>query len=412
MRVLVITTKSPYPLIEGRALRSYNLIKLAAQQHEVHLLSYLQTRQDADGLEHMRSLCKVVRGVPLYTHRRTLHIVRDAALELFRREPLQVVKYDTAAMRREIKAHLALHRYDVVHLDMLHLWALADLFNGLPVLLMSHNVEAQILERRADNETRPLVRAYLRYQQRKLQRFEARACREARRVVAVSDADARTLSNWSGRTDVVMLPNGVDTDYFAQAGHTGGSAPADGHEADLVYVGGLTWFPNEDAVQYFVKDVLPLVAARVPAVRLTVVGMCPDSAAVRALASHPRVRLLGLVDDIRPHVLTAAVYVVPLRVGGGTRLKILDALSMAKAVVSTSIGCEGIDVTDGRDIVVADGAQDFAARVLELLQDRSAAARLGAAGRQLVRERYDWRVLGQRLLGVYEQATAPKGPHT
>jgi len=311
-----------------------------------------------------------------------------------------VLKYRDPRLHALLRRLAAAHHYDLVHLDMLHLADCTALFPGTPVVLGEHNVEAVILERRADNERRPLVRAYLRYQAARLRRYEARACQRADRVLAVSDPDARLLESMSGRDDVVTVPNGVDTTFFTPL--------ADRRPArEMVFVGGFTWFPNEDAIRHFVADILPLVRQRHPDVTLTVVGKQPDTPAVRALAAQAGVRLTGQVEDIRPRVQGAAVYVVPLRIGGGTRLKILDALAMGSAIVSTRIGCEGIEVTDGQDILMADSPQDFADAVCRVLDDATLRERLGRAGRALVERRYDWRAVAQDMLAVYDGLVTP-----
>ncbi len=403
MRILVVTTKSPYPLFEGRALRSYNLIRQAAQRHEIHLASFIQTPEEVAGIEHMTSICSVVRSHRLYFEHPRRDALKDALRELTRDAPLPVVKYDTPAMRATLRELLAANRYDLVHVDMLHLSEYFDLFDGLPVVLMGHNVESLILERRAANETRWLARKYLGYQHRKLVRYETAAARRATRVVMVSQADADILAGWTGRTDITVVPNGVDTSYFDVP-----DTPC--KPGSMVYVGGFTWFPNEDAIRFFASDVLPLIAAEVAEANLTVVGKNPDNATVRALAANPRIRFAGMVDDIRPVVAESAVYIVPLRIGGGTRLKILDALSMSKAIVSTSIGCEGLDVTDGQDIVIADEPAALATAIVALLHDPERARRLGRAGRQLAERRYEWNVLGGGLDRVYRDAVAAASP--
>jgi glycosyltransferase involved in cell wall biosynthesis len=412
VKVLVITTKSPYPLNEGRALRSYNLIREMARQHEIHLLSFVQDELDVQGIETMRALCSVVQAVPLYlgpTAR--LQLLRDVLHEPFSRLPLQVLKYWTAPMRAAIAALRREHDYDMVHLDMLHLGAYMDVLADLPVLLMEHNVEAQILARRADNQTSWLRRSYLRYQQHKLERFEAAACRRADTVVAVSEPDEVQLNRMSGRTDVVCVPNGVDTSFFRP--HE--AAPAS-TAPTLIYVGGFTWFPNLDAIDYFRREILPLVHEHQPDVRLKVIGRYPEAALVEQIRADPAVELCGLVDDIRPHVHAAAVYIVPLRIGGGTRLKILDALAMGKAIVSTSIGCEGLEVEHDHNIVVADTPRAFADEVLLLLGDPARAQAIGRAGRQRVLACYDWSAVGQGLAIAYEatvrRAAARLAPST
>lgn len=395
MRVLFITTKSPWPLFEGRALRTYNLMREVARHHEVHLVSCIQTEDDAQGIDHMRSMCPVVEAVPLTRGSDRLWVAGAALREPFTDAPLPVLKYRDPGLHAVLRRLALTHHYDLVHLDMLHLADCIDLFPGVPVVLGEHNVEAMILQRRADNERRAPVRAYLRYQASRLERYEARACRRASRVLAVSDPDARQLEAMSGRDDVVTVPNGVDTTFFTPD-------PARSPAPEMVFVGGFTWFPNEDAIRHFVTDILPLIRARHPEVVLTVVGKQPDTPAVRALAAQPGVRLTGLVDDIRPLVHGAAVYVVPLRIGGGTRLKILDALSMGSAIVSTRIGCEGIEVTDGQDILMADAPQDFADAVCRVLEDPALRDRLGRQGRDLVERRYDWRAVAEDMLRVYD----------
>lgn len=397
MKILCITTRSPWPLFEGRALRSYNLIREAAREHEVHLLSFVQTQEDAEGIAHMRSICTLVEAHPLHIGWRRWELLLDALREPFTQRPLQILKYETAAMRRRVAELVTEHRYDLVHLDMLHLAGYMDVVGDIPVVLAQHNVEATILKRRAENDAHPLRRAYLRYQQGKLARYEARACRRAARVVAVSDVDACELQRMSGRRDIAVVPNGVDTGYFdlPQATVRAGR---------LVFVGAFTWFPNQDAVAYFCERILPLVRAQVPGAHLTVVGRQPDTAAVRRLAALPGVELTGLLEDIRPTVAEAAVYVVPLRIGGGTRLKILDALSLSKAIVSTSVGCEGLEVTHGQDILVADEPAEFAGRIVELLRQPQAAADLGRRGRETAVRRYDWSRVAQGLMAVYRQA--------
>lgn len=408
MRILAVTTKSPYPLNEGRALRTYNLLRELARENEVHLVSFVQTGEDVEGLEAMRAFCASVEAEPLYLDHPRLRLLADAAIEPFGDVPLQVVKYRTPGMRRRLARMLERHRFDAVHLDMLHLAAYLPMFEGTVRVLTEHNVESALLRRRVEAETRPLVRAYLRRQADRLARYEARACAAADAVVAVSELDAAQLAAMDPAIRPIVVPNGVDTDYFRAVP---GIEPEPGR---MVFVGGFTWFPNLDAIRWFAESTLPRIAAEVPQAKLVVVGRQPDGAAVRALAADPRIELAGGVDDIRPIVSRASVFVVPLRVGGGTRLKILDALSMGRAIVSTAVGCEGLEVEPGRSILVADTPEAFAAETVRALRDRALATRLGTEGRALVERRYDWRVIARDLDGVYRRrdAAAPRpGPH-
>lgn len=394
MKILIVTTKSPYPLFEGRALRTYNLIKQAALHHEIHLLSFVQTPEDLEGIEHMRSICKVVEYEKLYFDGAKTQILKDAICELFSRAPLPVVKYRTAGMRAKMRKLMQTHQYDLVHLDMLHLADYMDLCGNTPVALIEHNVEHVILDRRADNETRPLHRAYLRYQAAKLKSYEGRACQRAQHVVAVSELDAQQLRDLGPGARVTSVPNGVDTEYFR-------TSQTPRKPTSLVFVGGFTWFPNLDAITYFCEDILPKLLKAIPNIQLTVIGKQPDTPVAQEIAKHPNVKLAGLVEDIRPDVDAAAAYIVPLRIGGGTRLKILDALSMSKAIISTSVGCEGLDVEDGKTIVIADTPDAFAQAIVKVLAEPVWADTIGQQGRQLVESRYDWAAVAKTLMAVY-----------
>ncbi len=404
MKILIVTTKSPYPLFEGRALRTYNLLKQAAGDHEIHLLSFVQTPEDLEGIEHMRSICKVVEFEKLYFDGAKTQILKDAVCELFSPAPLPIIKYRTAGMRARLKRLMAEHHYDLIHLDMLHLGEYIDLCGNTPVVLIEHNVEHVILDRRADNETRPLQRAYLRYQARKLKAYEARACQRADHVVAVSELDAQQLRKLAPGAQISTVPNGVDTSFFAAQG-----TPR--KPAHLVFVGGFTWFPNLDAIRHFCEDILPLLVKAVPDLRLTVIGKQPDAPVVDEISRNPHVHLTGQVDDIRPYVDEAAAYIVPLRIGGGTRLKILDALSMSKAIISTSVGCEGLAVEDGQTIVIADTPEAFSQAIVKVLQDPAEAQAIGQRGRQLVEDRYDWAAVARGLMATYADTVAQHRQH-
>jgi polysaccharide biosynthesis protein PslH len=396
MKILAVTTKSPYPLNEGRALRTYNLLKQLARVHEVHLVSFVQSREELDGLKAMHEFCGLVEAEPLYLNFVPLRIALDALREPFSEAPLAVTKYATSGMRRRIKRLMDEHHYDILHLDMLHLGEYLPMGGRAITVIGQHNVESILLERRAERETRYLQGLYLRYQARKLARYEAAVCRRADRVIAVSEVDAGELAQMTGRQDIATIPNGVDTSFFED------DSDATVKPASLIFVGGFTWFPNLDGIEFFCEEILPRIAEKIPDVSLTVIGQNPDNAKTRAIAANPRVKVAGRVDDIRPYVAEAAAFIVPLRIGGGTRLKILDALSMGKAIVSTSIGCEGLAVEDGISILTGDSAQAFADSVVKVLQDPGLGRRLGEEGRQLVKSVYDWEVIGKRLGNIYK----------
>ncbi|HEX6178953.1 MAG TPA: glycosyltransferase family 4 protein, partial [Thermoanaerobaculia bacterium] len=254
---------------------------------------------------------------------------------------------------------------------------------GMPVVLFEHNVEHLIWKRLATHELRPIHRVLLNIEAWKMRRREAIACRQADLTIAVSDTDADRLREISPAARLVSTATGVDTDYFLPAG-----APASDHS--LVFTGSLDWFPNEDAILHFLSAILPQIRAAVPDTTVTFVGRNPSAKLQAAVRNVAGARLTGTVDDVRPYVRDGAVFVVPLRIGSGTRLKIFEALAMGKAVVSTTVGAEGLGLDHGAHFLQADTPADFASAVISLLRDPQRRDALGTAARDLVESRYSW----------------------
>jgi glycosyltransferase involved in cell wall biosynthesis len=257
-------------------------------------------------------------------------------------------------------------------------------------VLTHHNVESALLRRRADGEGSPVLNAYLRMQARWMEAAERLWCPRAAMNVAVSLADRRALERLAPGARFTVLPNGVDTSVFQ---------PGIGVQRGVVFVGGYDWFPNRDSMEYFSEQILPRIRSHMP-LEVTWVGRAPE-AVQRAFLQNHGIAMTGYRDDIRPHVQRAACYVVPLRVGGGTRLKILDAWAMGKAIVSTSIGCEGLDARDGENILVRDDPESFAGAVRAVLADADLRRRLGENARATAERVYDWEVIGAEMLRDY-----------
>jgi glycosyltransferase involved in cell wall biosynthesis len=252
-------------------------------------------------------------------------------------------------------------------------------------------VEAEIWRRHAETATNPASRALLGQQWQRMLRFERDALARFDLVLTVSDADRQTFRRlYPGalRGPVHVVQTGVDTEYFRPMSVNGDGARLDATK-HIVFTGSMDWLPNEDGMLYFVREILPLIRRAEPSATLSIIGRAPTPA-VKRLAEEPGIEVTGRVDDVRPHVAAGSVYVVPLRIGGGTRLKIFEAMAMGKAVVSTTIGAEGLPVTSGRDIAIADEPQRFADAVVTLMRDAAMRERLEQAARALVVERYDW----------------------
>jgi glycosyltransferase involved in cell wall biosynthesis len=300
--------------------------------------------------------------------------------------PVDLWKWRSGRVRALVNECIREHQPDVIVADFL--FAVANVPSGsVPMVYFSHNVEYVIWKRLHDIERTWWRRAILALEWRKVRRREARACREASTTIAVSDKDRDLMLKDAPDARIHSIPTGVDIEYFQPSA-------ASQIPGRLVFSGSMDWYPNEDAMTYFVESILPIIRRDAPHVTLTIVGRNP-SPAVRALERVPGVHVTGTVDDVRPFLSEAELYIVPLRVGGGTRLKIFEALAMGKAVLSTTVGAEGLDVADGGEIELADTPEAFAARVLALLGDPARRHALGTSGRDLVERRYSWPVIAQ-----------------
>jgi len=390
-RVLFLTSRLPYPPREGHQLRSWHLLQAVSQAHEVTLLSCLRDDDALAECAPLRALVPRIETFPLPAQQSRRALAGALVRGTLGRQPFVAEKYFVPRMRARVCEFA--RDADLIHVDMLPLMQLVRAARQ-PLVLNAHNVEHRLLRQRADRERRVAHRLFMRAQAPKLLRFERDACRRASRVLACSDDDARELAALAPRTRVCVVPNGVDVERC----RPGIDSP---QPARLLFVGPMTWFPNLDGMQWFLRDVLPRILAVRPDAQLTIVGRASGLEVPLPLREH--VRLAGFVEDLRQEVDAAAVCVVPLRAGSGTRLKVLEAMAFAKPIVTTSIAAQGIDLVDRHEALFADDASGFADAVLRLLADRARAARLGAAARAKAQARYDWRAIGHELLAVYDE---------
>lgn len=405
-RLLFLCQNLPYPPDGGALIRSYHTLRLLARDYDVTALCFVRrsTRPSAEAIEAARvALEKTAERVHVFElpqERSRSRFVSDHLRSLVSGRAYTRWSYESAAFRMRLRGLLDSVRFDLVHVDSLDLVGYLPLLTptGQPVVLAHHNVESQLLRRRAESES-CLRRAYLRLQAHLLEREERRWCPRVDLNIVVSPEDANTLTELAPSAEVMVVPNGVDSRTFC---------PSDEEPCrEIVFVGGYTWFPNRDGMEYLASEILPLIRARDPEVPVTWVGRASDE--VRSAFGAMGITLTGYVEDIRPYVTRAACFVVPLRVGGGTRLKILDAWSMGKAVVSTSAGSEGLAVQPGENMLVADEPESFAEAVLRVLNDPELRRRLGARGRATVEAYYDWQVIGGPMLARYADLAPSSG---
>lgn len=405
MHILWLKTELLHPVDKGGRIRTYHMLRALKARHRVTYLTLDDGQAAPDAAEKAAEYSDALVRVP---HRnaakRSPRFYAELVANLFSRLPYAVAKYRSPGLTRELRRLVRDEQVDLVICDFLapSLNVPDDL--GAPVVLFQHNVEAMIWQRHAEVRTNPLARAYFREQWRRMARFERQECRRFDRVIAVSRKDAEVMQQEYGVAGAVDVPTGVDTDYFRPSGEV------ETEGRNMVFTGSMDWLPNEDGIRWFVDEVLPLVHEEEPEATLTVVGRHPPSA-IRELAQlDHRVQVTGTVPDVRPHVERAALFVVPLRIGGGTRLKIFEAMAMERPVVSTTIGAEGLPVTGGHDIVLADSAADFAAAVVRLLRDPAERQAVGKRAARKVRAENAWDKVAERFMELAAPAAAPMEP--
>jgi glycosyltransferase involved in cell wall biosynthesis len=308
-----------------------------------------------------------------------------------------MTRFYADAMMSEIRRITRSGGIDLAHIDHLHMAQYIEaLPAALPAVLREHNVESTIMRRFAAQSSNPLIRGYAGLQARRLWRYEGRMVGRFDRCIAVTGVDGRTLRQMAPSARVEVVPDGVDTGHFRPD-----ALPVLPEPARIVTTGDYGWPPTADGLIFFVKEIYPLIRRAMPEAAFSVVGRQPP-ASVRQAASARRIDVLGRVEDVRAEVLRGRVFVVPTRIGSGIRLKILEAMALGRPVVSTSIGCEGIEAAHDEHLLIADDPGAFAGYVVRLLRDPALCDRLITAASRLVRERYAWPALADRLSEIYE----------
>ncbi len=407
MNLLALSAQIPYPPHHGKAMRDYHLLTGLARRHRVHLLCMAGDPAEA---EQARPLADHLsfEVLPRPCHGTVSRLGRL----LFSTWPDLFWRTWSGPFCRRLAARVAADPPDLLLVEGLEMAPYALWLQkgrpGLPWVLDGHNAE-YLLQRRAWEIARRSPRSwpaalYSRLQAARLARHEARACRLARGVVAVSPQDRQALLRIAPQARIAVVPNGLDTGRYRPPG----PRPADGPPL-LLFTGHMGYRPNVDAVLWFCREVWPQVRRQFPQARLRIVGREP-APAVCALAGLPGVEVTGPVPDDRPHIAAADLYVLPMRFGGGIRFKLLQALAMERAVLSTTAGAEGVEgLEEGRHLLLADDPDAFARKAVGLLEDPDLRRRLGQAGRALVVRHYDWRVLLPRFEAALQAALEREG---
>ena len=395
MNVLIITPYLPYPLNNGGLIRVHHLVINIAQMHNVTLMCMEPDNEEqAAGIKVLESKGVTVELVPVARNQQKSKKRLYQFVSLFTSKTYQYYQYYSEAMQNRIDSLCDAEKFDLIlaEFSQMGYYRLPD---NITKYVDQHNVEYEIMQRTFETERSPLRKLLARSEWRKYNKHEIENCEKFDTCLTTSQRDADILSSrLTSSTNFHVIPNGVDSEFFKITDHQ--------QNPDLIlFTGTISYYPNVEGILWFAKNVWPIIKQKRPSSQFCIAGKSPPPE-VQALNSDPSIEVTGAVDDMRTYYAKAAVVVVPLRVGGGTRLKILEAMAMEKAIVSTAVGAEGIEYTRNQNILIENDPEDFANATIKVMDDEALRNTLQSQGRMLVEKHYDWKAVTGNLCEIFE----------
>ncbi len=388
MKILIIDEEFPYPLNSGKRLRTSNLTYELAQSHDVSYLAFGDNQSES--AQHFKSKnIHPIAVAPINNKKSGLSFYMKLLKNLFSSDPYIVTSHYSKEFETALHKLISDQSFDVIICEWTPYAQYVKNINDTKSIIVAHNIESDIWKRYYENESNPLKKFYIGLQYKKVLAFEKNCFRWVNGATAVSSIDASFIERLQLPYKPAVIENGVDTDFFQ---------PSDKQITPnrLVFTGSMDWRPNQDAAEFFAAEILPLLKKSIPDIEAYFVGRNPP-AHISELDKIDGITITGMVDDVRTYIAEAALYIVPLRIGGGSRLKILEAMSMQKPIVSTSVGAEGLEVTDKHDILIADSPQEFCDTILKALSDKPLCDTIAQNGNKLVHNKYKWSSIGKKL---------------
>jgi sugar transferase (PEP-CTERM/EpsH1 system associated) len=394
VKILFITPDLPFPPDNGGRMRTFGFLKELSNRHVVSLLSFHRSDDDTENIEELREICTQVLTVPL-TKRQLRKNKRMVQLRsIFQRMPYQYLSHYSQMMQQQISQLTDKHDFDIIQVEFSQM-GYYDLPSNSVNILDQHNIEAEILYRTYRTENSSIRKLYNYIEWKKFKQTEIDLCHKFAACLTTSDHDKDILKRSSPSLTVQVIPNGVDSTFFKPYKRTTSNRNV------ILFTGTINYFPNTDGLKYFLKEIFPIIQREIPSTQFVIAGKNPPPE-ILEYSIDPHIEVTGYVKDIRECFSKASIVVVPLRIGGGTRLKILEAMAMGVPVVSTSVGAEGLDVMLGEDILIEDTPTLFAKAVVELINDGKKREKMARAARYLVENKYDWNLIGHKLEETYK----------
>lgn len=386
MKILFLSQRFLFPMDTGGKKRTGNVLKHLAKMHDITLFSNVEFPKDHSYLAQTKDLCTHFIPVPWEEMKRySLLFWLRLFFQMFSIYPVSALNDCSKSLQIALKKELLAGKYDLAICDFVQSAKNFKWVKNVPSVLFQHNVESIILSRHMATVQNPISFLFWWFQWKKMVRFEKKACRAFDRIIAVSQKDKKDFERLYALQNVEAIQTGVDTEYFKPCPHI----PEKEHS--LAFCGSMDWLPNEDAILFFIEEIFPVVKKRVKDVTLTVVGRNPSPYLKKEADKFPEISLTGWVEDIRPYIAESSVFIVPIRIGGGTRMKIYEAMAMGKPVISTSVGAEGLSVQNQKNIIIEDEAEELAGKIVYLFDKKEDRERMGGKASAHVRENFSWK---------------------
>lgn len=393
MKILFIAQLLPYPPDNGPRIKNFNTLKGLSENNEVVLVSFIRSDEERQLFSFLRKYCSEIYTVKI--KRSMLYNIYYLLLSMLTRRSFLILRDSSRKMKNLVDNLVSDGNFDLIHIDQLNMAQFVEEIIHIPKVLDQQNVVSTIIKRGFEVKSSFLNKLLIYFEWRKLKKYEQKACGSFDAVFTVSEKDRELLKRLAPQQKrYYVIPIGVDLKDFPCIPRKGGK--------DLLFVGTMYWPPNIEGVLWFYKEVFSLVLQKVDDVDLHIVGLNPPKK-IQSLNRDKQVFVDGYVSNLDHLIAESAVFIVPLRIGSGMRVKILNALAWGIPVVSTTVGCEGIDVTHGKDILIADNPEDFANAIIEVIFNQELVRHLVENGRKLVEEKHDWNIINQRIKFAYQE---------
>lgn len=405
MKILWLSHFVPYPPKGGVLQRGYHLLKQTAKEHEVHLLSFQQDDLMAplfenveqglnEAQEHLSTFCESIKILPIPSDKNKYTKYFTALKSLFTHYPYNINWLLSEEFACELKKLISENDFDFIHFDTISLVPFKKHCKNIPCSLDHHNIESHMLIRRASKESNLLKKAYYMQEGKRLEAYEKKHCPEFSFNFTCSDIDTQRLISLSPTSKTYTIANGVDTEYF-------NPEPTVTKQNSLLFIGTLSWYPNIEAVLFIANVIWPKIKEKLPDIHIDIIGVNPPQELIELSKQDPRFRVHGFVDDIIPFFKQSKCYVCPIKDGGGTKLKIVDALSMGMAIIADPIACEGIDVTDRSNVYFAQTQDEYVDGIIDILSNDNVRQNLEKNARHLATNQYSYDSIGKNLSDLY-----------